>query len=714
MILRRLYLYVVSAAALGVLAAGLSLLGSTVLLFAFNDPSAQYSRTDLATYSAMSLVALPIWGIHFYFARRFAMRDLRERASSIRRAYVYAACLAASIGATSALVSTISWLLAPVLDGTGFNRLDAAQFAWVAGVLLAVWWFHYRIASRDRSVAGESGRSATMRRWYMYGALLFGLLVMLFGVATFLQLAWTKLVTGSLQPYQSLSGFAGWTAAGAMTWGFHTRSIAQHHVTDDRHSTLRALEGFTVIAVSIAAALFGASEILYYGLARILGIDNPGGAGTNLLAALSGPASSLLVFGAAWLLTRRRLTRDAAAEESDRQAGIRRLYTNLAALVSLATAATGAGGLLATLLEQLEGPLIGVTPGGWQDPASLWVTLLLVGAAAWLAHWRHAPPDPERRSLSRRIYLWTSLIASVLALLVGGVGVLNAILRQVFSATPTLKDPANLDVGQFLAVIAAAAVVGVYHLRVLRADGAARPALKTTEPASSSEPTEGPSAPAMPAAPAETKPPTDPQGLLDLVDWRRRVGDIYRTSGPDAATRFRQARDELFRTHPQSPIEAAERESFWGLSYFPHDASFRIPARFEPGDGSELLIETGGADGAVRYRRAGVLTFQVAGTPCRLTVLSLVQYAGGLFLPFRDATSGHETYGGGRYLFDTAKDTDGLVLDITPGSPEVTIDFNYAYNASCAYSPLWACPLAPPENYLSVPIRAGELVYKPA
>src|SRR5665213_1967342 len=85
---------------------------------------------------------------------------------------------------------------------------------------------------------------------------------------------------------------------------------------------------------------------------------------------------------------------------------------------------------------------------------------------------------------------------------------------------------------------------------------------------------------------------------------------------------------------------------------------------------------------------------------------------GGLFVPFRDTTSGRETYGGGRYLFDTAKDTDGLVLEVTPGSSDVVIDFNYAYNASCAYSPRWACPLAPPENFLKVPVRAGELVYK--
>jgi len=205
---------------------------------------------------------------------------------------------------------------------------------------------------------------------------------------------------------------------------------------------------------------------------------------------------------------------------------------------------------------------------------------------------------------------------------------------------------------------------------------------------------------------------TDPVALLDLVDWRRRVGDLYRIAGPDALETFREGRDQLFKSHPQSPIDPEERAWFTGLHYFPHDPAFRVPARIQAGDGSELLIDTGGEDGAVRYRRAGELVFRLAGEPCKLTVLSLVQYAGGLFVPFKDTTAVQQTYGAGRYLFDTAKDTDGLVLEITPGSPEVVIDFNYAYNASCAYSPRWACPLAPPENFLRVPVTAGELNYK--
>ena len=202
------------------------------------------------------------------------------------------------------------------------------------------------------------------------------------------------------------------------------------------------------------------------------------------------------------------------------------------------------------------------------------------------------------------------------------------------------------------------------------------------------------------------------QAGLDLVDWRRRVGGLYRITGPDALQRFRQGRDELFRTHSQSPIEPEERASFAGLRYFDPDPDYRVHARLEPGDGSELVIETGGEDGAVHYRRIGRLVFTLSRQQCALTVLSLVQYAGGLFVPFRDLTSGHGTYGGGRYLFDTAKDTDGLVLEVTPGSLDVVIDFNFAYNASCAYSPRWACPLAPPENHLHLAVRAGELVYK--
>jgi uncharacterized protein (DUF1684 family) len=195
------------------------------------------------------------------------------------------------------------------------------------------------------------------------------------------------------------------------------------------------------------------------------------------------------------------------------------------------------------------------------------------------------------------------------------------------------------------------------------------------------------------------------QDYLDLVDWRRRVGDAYRSGSLEG---WRSARDRLFKEHPQSPIPPGERAAFQGLSWFPSNPDYRVPARLEAGPGDVLEIDTGGEDGVIRYRRAGTLRFRLRDRELALTVLWIVGYAGGLFLPFRDGTSARETYGGGRYLFDTIKGTDGGCLEITPGSLEVTIDFNWAYHPSCVYSPAWACPLAPRENWLTLPIEAGE------
>jgi len=99
------------------------------------------------------------------------------------------------------------------------------------------------------------------------------------------------------------------------------------------------------------------------------------------------------------------------------------------------------------------------------------------------------------------------------------------------------------------------------------------------------------------------------------------------------------------------------------------------------------------------------VTFPLVDTACQLQVLWLDAYGGGIFIPFRDATCGSETYGGGRYLLDSVK---GAELGSSFESETVTLDFNYAYYPSCAYDPIWPCPLAPPENRLQIAVRLGE------
>ncbi|GAA2857480.1 hypothetical protein Acy02nite_66830 [Actinoplanes cyaneus] len=190
---------------------------------------------------------------------------------------------------------------------------------------------------------------------------------------------------------------------------------------------------------------------------------------------------------------------------------------------------------------------------------------------------------------------------------------------------------------------------------------------------------------------------------LELADFRAAVARNYL----DAAdlSDFRTRRDDLFATHPQSPIPPPERAGFTGLRYYPENPAMivDVPVREAAG---ELTIDTGGPDGVVRYTRAGILQ-----TPFgELTLWWIAAYGGGLFLPVRDGTSGSTTYGGGRYLTDTVKGTHGRGVERL-GSSRVRLDFNYLYNPSCAYDPRWACPLAPPENRITVAVEAGEKTY---
>lgn len=216
---------------------------------------------------------------------------------------------------------------------------------------------------------------------------------------------------------------------------------------------------------------------------------------------------------------------------------------------------------------------------------------------------------------------------------------------------------------------------------------------------------------------------------LDLYDWRQRVARMYRDreagwrSGEDEAAilaRFRAERDALFARHPQSPLSAAAQRSFSGLPYFPHNPALKLEATLEPDSRGEPIAFDNGSE-AMLLQPAAHLRFSIEGVAAQLTVYWVAAYGGGLLLPFRDATCPAESYGGGRYLFDTVKGSDFLRLDAGATTPldemrqpgyaggRVIVDFNYAYNPSCAYDIRWVCPLAPRENWLSLPISAGEM-----
>ncbi|MBV8080035.1 MAG: DUF1684 domain-containing protein [Actinobacteria bacterium] len=185
---------------------------------------------------------------------------------------------------------------------------------------------------------------------------------------------------------------------------------------------------------------------------------------------------------------------------------------------------------------------------------------------------------------------------------------------------------------------------------------------------------------------------------IDLLDWKRKVFALYaevRAAEPERGwEHWRDVRGTLFREHPQSP-----RPGFEDLRYFPYDPSLRVLAEVVPAPHEQRQIGSSG-ETPVTFTRFASARFDGG----ELELYWLDAYGGGLFLPFRDATAGTETYGAGRYLLDTVKGADLGTVD-----GRLVLDFNFAYNPSCAYDPKWACPLAPPPNRLTAPIRAGEL-----
>ena len=162
-------------------------------------------------------------------------------------------------------------------------------------------------------------------------------------------------------------------------------------------------------------------------------------------------------------------------------------------------------------------------------------------------------------------------------------------------------------------------------------------------------------------------------------------------------SQHRRTKDEFFARDHDSPLDDGQRRKFTGLRYFDPDPALRFEATLERPQSTEYEdIQT--SDGQVQHLpRAGTLRFELGGQP-----VALAAYDQGheLFIPFRDATSGEQTYGSGRYV--EAHHLSGDTFEV---------DVNTAYNPYCAYNENWSCPVPPRENWLDLPIRAGEMSF---
>jgi hypothetical protein len=482
--------------------------GFTGLPFVFNEFSQphQLYREQASLATALLVVGLPAWLIHFRIAQRSALRSVEERGSALRSFYLHVvvfvtALLVFGYGQRALGLVFQGIFIGPNQRFPSYWGLEAdwparaagaAAMALTAAVVLG---YHLRLSIDDRRATLIAGRAAAFRQLVLYLLAVIGLFWAASTTVSTLAGIWDRIadqiapIPGFISsPYVPLSpgrddmlrfqligalptilaGLALWLG----TWIPLQRGLrpATADGEIERRSVQRKLAIYLVVFVSALAVLGSATVALANVVERILGTPDRE-AFRNIQHDLGTPVTSLIVFAAVWVFHRRVVQADAAREtEVERAATVRRLYTYLIAAIGLAMLAIGTAGAIGVLGSHT----LGLNTHGNTETAA-YIALVLVGAPVWAFSWwqaQHQLTDEERRSLPRRGYLYLAILGGVLGVLVFGSAslyrVLNAVLAGAFP-TATWHDIWHFTVD---ATVSASAFL--FHLAVVRADRSAQ------------------------------------------------------------------------------------------------------------------------------------------------------------------------------------------------------------------------------------------------
>ncbi|GAC1319017.1 MAG: hypothetical protein NVSMB2_14090 [Chloroflexota bacterium] len=485
LIIRRVYAYLLTLVGLALMCGAAANLGQLFVDVLVRTPLASnnmYVRDTVARNGAAALVGVVVWAFHWRWVAHLVGRSDDERRSTLRGLFLYLVLSGATLTVGGATRDILEVVLATVLGiaaalTSAETVLKPVPFL-IMGALVGM--AHWRVAAHDRALLPEGPGTATLRRWYLYAGAFIAVAFLEASLQSLLATAWRLVLDGPLAGPAGIASSAPAALVALAVWLLLWRVLPDRLA--DRGAALRSVYLFGGSALGITGALLGCSQILYYGLARALGVDRPGGADLDIRAALGDPLAAALVYGAGWAYFRRALRDHAEAFAEARGAiGVARLYRYLVALVALSITAAGLGGLLWTLGDVLTG--VGdATPSAVRDRLALFVTLIIVAGPVWPVHWRPVPADPsETRSLARRLYLYLSVIGAALTLVGSGAVVLYRLFGLVLGgATPV---DVNIDLAHALGLAVVGALVGAYHGRMLRADGERdRETLRPSEP----------------------------------------------------------------------------------------------------------------------------------------------------------------------------------------------------------------------------------------
>ena len=474
-VIRRIYFYLVSAVSLNaVVWATIALVRELV------TPEIPLSPAALAFETAVILVGLPLFLLHWLWAQRQAAADPEERTAALRRFYLYGILTGFLVPFTVNGFALLHAIFRAIFDVTlpWFSNYPVETFSssliyYPVGMLVLALFavYHWRLIRREE-VAWETEAGAVLRALFMLGFSGAGLGLSAAGLIVLLR--WLTLQIGdttvtipsplvaTLELTRLLVGLALW-----LPFWLWAQRLYRRRELDELALTLRNFYLYTAVFISTVTVVSSAT-IMFAGLLGSL-LGEPFGGDFR------DPLAALLVLGAVWAYHGALLTREIPRTAvPPAQAAIRRLYLYLVAGVGLLALLIGVGGVIGVLFFVLDGePFIGDLRGN----LAWFIAALTAGLPVWLLPWRRlqllAAPDaadslPARESLTRKIYLYLYLFLATMTLLATTIFIVSQLVELLLGA----RDAPHLlrDLGMALAYAVIAAAIWLYHGWLLRAD----------------------------------------------------------------------------------------------------------------------------------------------------------------------------------------------------------------------------------------------------
>jgi hypothetical protein len=498
---RRVYLYLISYISLWMVLAGASnllalLVRNLLAILPDSATGAVDQREQFSLWGAMLLVGGIVWAIHWLLAQRGVAPTnpaaAEERQSALRKLFLYGALATTLWQVAFALADLLQTTLRPVAE---FDYSPDPKLVWTAaGAQLLVyglgWLYYWRVRNQDQATTPETGRAATVRRWYFYLVNYVALSVVLVQTANLAGDLW-QLLTSPLRPSFVDSQWVplpiaialAWIVAAGGIWLWHWRTVQRLVATDtaEQRSTLRKVYLYGMTLQTVSVTLANAAFLLNSLFRLFWGTDPVAGTGETALTAAGRPLLTALVYGVFWAYHWQVLKWDGQLPVAGPAfaTALRQLYHYLVALIGLGMLAGGIGDTLRLLIDRALGgsATTSLSQQQWGDQLSLVITLILVGAPVWLLSWRHVQREAlasdgaaARQSLPRRLYLFVVLFATVTALLISAASLIYQVFRH-------LGDPIGSwasDMSWAFAATVTAGVLLAYHLSILRSDLRAR------------------------------------------------------------------------------------------------------------------------------------------------------------------------------------------------------------------------------------------------